>query len=104
MWILPVEGPGEACLLAGFLLSVGDLDWTGEGIVVSASVYVDREAAEAAAGTLTEDGPADPIDPIDTMAATAKRDKALADVDGSKLGGLDARTNRRKISTNFTTW
>ena len=96
-----MEGPGEAFLLAGFLLSVGDLDWTGEGIVVSASVYVDREAAAAAAGTSTEDGPADPIDP---MAATAKRDKALADVDGSKLGGLDARTNRRKISTNFTTW
>ena len=51
VWILPVEGPREACLLAGFLLSVGDLDWTGEGIVVSASVCVDREAAEAAAGT-----------------------------------------------------
>ena len=56
---------------------MSDLKWHREagGITVAANVYVDDAALEGEGGG-------------DAMAATAKRDKALADKEA--LGGLDA--------------
>lgn len=77
VWILPLDGPGEASLLVEFPISVGDLEWTDHGgLVVSASVYVDQDAVEA----MTKNK--------DPMTITSDRDKALADDDA--LGGLNA--------------
>lgn len=76
VWILPVDGPGEARLLAEFPVSVSDLEWTAHGgLAVAASVYVDQDAVDLENAR-------------DPMTMTAKRDKALADNDA--LGGLDA--------------
>ena len=78
VWVLPLDGPGEARLLAEFPISVGDLHWTAHGgIAVSASVYVDQQSVD------------DGGNGKDAMTATADRDKALAD-DDAVLGGLDA--------------
>jgi len=75
VWGMPVDGPGEASLLAEFPMAVGDLEVTQHGgLVVSASVYVDQEAADETKK--------------DSMTATADRDKALSEEDA--LGGLNA--------------
>jgi len=87
VWILPVKGPGEARLLAEFPVSVGDLDWTKYGITVSASVYVDQDAVVA-----------------DPMTVTADRDKALADADGSELGGLNAVLYKKLPIREWDRW
>jgi len=79
VWVLPLDGPGEASLLAEFPIAVGDLEWTDHGgLAVAASVYVDQEAAEELA---KKDGKS-------PLEMTAARDKALADDDA--LGGLNA--------------
>lgn len=91
MWMLPVQGPGEARLLAEFPISVGDLDWTHKhGITVSASVYVDRETTGAN---------------VDPMTATFQRDQALTDVDGSEnLGGLNAVLYKKLPIREWDRW
>merc|ERR1719387_2423654 len=67
VWIVPARGPGEARLLASFPLAVGDLEWNhdAQGLVVSAAVYVDEDARGKSG--------------LDSMEATAARDKALKD-------------------------
>lgn len=89
VWITPVRGPGEPKLLKEFPLPVGDLTWAKAGIVVSAQVYVDQQAADAtAAGE-------------DPMAATAVRDKALKD---DTLGGLNAVIFKRLPVREWDRW
>ena len=53
VWTVPVAGPGEATLLKRFPVSVGDLAWEADGLVVSASVYLDVD--DALNGTATRD-------------------------------------------------
>ena len=90
VWIAPARGPGEARLLASFPLDVGDLEWNhdAQGLIVSAAVYVD----EPARGTRG----------LDSMEATAARDKALKD--GDALGGLNAVSFRRLPIRQWDSW
>jgi len=106
VWILPMDGPGEARLLREFPVSVGDLEWTkaggvGEGgvggIIVSASVYVDAIDRDQDRSTTGEAEEKDP------MKRTAKRDAALDDTDG-KLGGLNAVLYRRLPIREWDRW
>ncbi|KAH8065398.1 serine-type peptidase [Aureococcus anophagefferens] len=53
VWTVPVAGPGEATLLKRFPVSVGDLAWEADGLVVSAGVYLDED--DALNGTATRD-------------------------------------------------
>ena len=87
VWILPVKERGEARLLREFPVSVGDLDWSRNGITVSAMVYVDNEAME-------KNG--------DPMMSTADRDKALKDDDA--LGGLNAVLYKRLPIREWDRW
>jgi dipeptidyl aminopeptidase/acylaminoacyl peptidase len=78
VWRLPLDGPGEASLLAEFPVSVGDLEWTDHGgLAVSASVYVDEEGVEGMRKSNK-----------DPMTMTAERVKALSEDEA--LGGLNA--------------
>ena len=88
VYIAPASGPGEARLLASFPVSVGDLEWNHDanGIVVSASVYVDEEASGASG--------------LAALAATAARDKALKD----DKSGLDAVLFKRLPIRQWDSW
>lgn len=96
VWIVPVDGPGEAKLLREFPISVGDLDWshgTGSsdsGITVSASVYVDQDTKRK------------PEDTTEPMKRTADRDEELAD--DEKQGGLNAVLYKRLPIREWDRW
>ena len=96
IWILPIKGRGEARLLREFPVSVGDLDWSQNGITVSASVYVDNESKDYNGGG---DGDGDDSDP---MKMTADRDEALKDND--KLGGLNAVLYKKLPIREWDRW
>jgi len=91
VWILPVRGPGEATLLKEFPLSVGDLEWSHEvnGIIVSASVYVDDHDEKK-------------DDEIDIMKATAARDEKIAK--SEEDGGLNAVLYKRLPIREWDRW
>lgn len=92
VWVLPLDGPGEASLLAEFPISVGDLEWTDRGgLAVSASVYVDQRAVDE--DIVARKGP---------MTAAADRDKALADDDAQ--GGLNAVLYRKLPVREWDRW
>ena len=91
VWILPVRGPGEATLLKEFPLSVGDLEWSHEvnGIIVSASVYVDDHDEKK-------------DDEFDIMKATAARDEKIAK--SEEDGGLNAVLYKRLPIREWDRW
>ena len=104
VWLAPARGPGEAQLLKEFPLPVGDLTWPpgAGGIIVSANVYVDAQAATEAAEAAAPPSSASsssPSVPFDAMAATAARDKKLAD--GKALGGLNAVLFKRESGSTW---
>ncbi|KAK7238980.1 serine-type peptidase [Aureococcus anophagefferens] len=77
VWTVPVAGPGEATLLKRFPVSVGDLAWEADGLVVSASVYLDED---------------------DALNGTATRDDKKAE------GGLDAHVFKRLPVREWDRW
>lgn len=89
VWMLPVRGPGEASLLKEFPLSVGDLEWSHEanGIIVSASVYVDKEDDEKEK---------------DSMKATSDRDKSMNEE--KEKSGLNAVLFKRLPIREWDRW
>jgi dipeptidyl aminopeptidase/acylaminoacyl peptidase len=90
VWVMPLDGPGEASLLAEFPISVGDLEWTEHGgLAVSASVYVDQNAVDEMAKK-------------DSMTVTAERDKALSDDDA--LGGLNVVLYKKLPIREWDRW
>jgi len=77
VWLLPATRPGEARLLKRFPVDVSDLDWTEEGLVFAAKVYVDCG-----------------------LGATAERDEAIA----KRGGGLDAHIFKRLPVREWDRW
>jgi len=94
VWMLPVRGPGEARLLKEFPLSVGDLEWSHEanGIIVSASVYVDKDEEEDKEGN----------DKNNSMKTTAARDKKIAE--DEENGGLNVVLFKRLPIREWDRW
>ena len=80
VWLLPASRPGEATLLKRFPVDVSDLDWTSDGLVVAARVYVDGDDAG--------------------MAATAARDEEIE----KRGGGLDAHLFKRLPVREWDRW
>ena len=91
VWILPIKQRGEARLLREFPVSVGDLDWSRNGITVSASVYIDNESKD---NSSDED--------FNPMKMTADRDDVLKDKDA--MGGLDAVLYKRLPIREWDKW
>ena len=97
VWTLPMDGPGEASLLAEFPMGVGDLEWTEHGgLAVAASVYVDREAMDEL------DKPCKDGLTKNLLRITADRDEALKDDD--KTGGLNAVLYKRLPIREWDRW
>ena len=79
VWLLPASRPGEPTALK-LSVDVSDLDWTPDGLVVAARVYVDGDDAG--------------------MAATAARDEEIE----KRGGGLDAHLFKRLPVREWDRW